>query len=228
MTPSPRVAVARAAAAAVAVLLGWLLLPWPSPAVADDPVTLSRTGRTTDRTDALGERENAVEQALDRLYDDSGVQLFVVYVTDFSGRSAQSWADATAERNGLGPDDVLLAVATHDRRFAYSVDEGSRLTGAQLRSVAATAIRPALRHSDWAGAAVGAADGCRAVLAGRSVPTPALTTGPADPGGADDSVTGDLVLPVAAACAAGVAATVAYKRRRKRATTRTTPGGGLG
>ncbi|MEV7196719.1 TPM domain-containing protein [Streptomyces sp. NPDC093510] len=208
-----------------ALLLAWFPLPGASPAFADDPVTLSRTGQITDRTNALEGREDAAEQALDRLYDDRGVQLFVVYVRDFSGRSPQDWADATAERNGLGLDDVLLAVATHDRQFAYSVDDGSRLTDAQLQDVATTAIRPALRENDWAGAAVGAANGYRAVLAGSPVPAPSVTPGPADPG-AGDSATGDLVLPVAAACAAGVAATVAYKRRRKRATTRTTPGGG--
>ncbi|WAM00351.1 TPM domain-containing protein [Streptomyces sp. Je 1-369] len=227
MPPSP--IAARAAAAAVAVLLAWFPLLSASPAAADDPVTLSRSGQITDRVDALGDRADAAERALDRLYDDRRVQLFVVYVRDFSGRSAQSWADATADRNGLGLDDVLLAVATHDRQFAYSVDEGSRLTDARLQDVATTAIRPALRENDWAGAAIGAADGYRAVLAGRPAPTPSVTPGPADPGGASgagDSATGDLVLPVAAACAAGVAATVAYKRRRKRATTRTTPGGG--
>ncbi|MEU6821769.1 TPM domain-containing protein [Streptomyces atriruber] len=223
---------ARAAAAAVAVLLAWFPLLSSSPAAADDPVTLSRSGQITDKVDALDDRADAARQALDRLYDDRGVQLFVVYVRDFSGRSAQSWADTTAELNGLGLDDVLLAVATHDRQFAYSVDEDSQLTDAQLKDVATTAIRPALRENDWAGAAIGAADGYRAVLAGRPVPTPSVTPGTADPdagrSGADDSVTGDLVLPVAAACAAGVAATVAYKRRKKRTTTRTTPGGGWG
>ncbi|WP_208609707.1 TPM domain-containing protein, partial [Streptomyces atriruber] len=231
MTPPSQIA-ARAAAAAVAVLLAWFPLLSSFSAAADDPVTLSRSGQLTDKVDALGDRADAARKALDRLYDDRGVQLFVVYVRDFSGRSAQSWADTTAELNGLGLDDVLLAVATHDRQFAYSVDEGSRLTDAQLRDVATTAIRPALRENDWAGAAIGAADGYRAVLAGRTVPTPSVTPGTADPGadrsGADDSVTGDLVLPVAAACAAGVAATVAYKRRKKRTTTRTTPGGGWG
>ncbi|MFJ2767706.1 TPM domain-containing protein [Streptomyces sp. NPDC087300] len=225
MTPPSHLA-GRAAAAAVAVLLAWFALLSPPPAAADDPVTLSRSGQITDKTGALGDRDDATEQALDRLYDDRGVQLFVVYVRDFSGRSAQSWADATAERNGLGIDDVLLAVATRDRQFAYSVDDASRLTDAQLREVATTAIRPALRENDWAGAAIGAADGYRAVLAGQAVPTPAITPGEADPGAGDDSTAGDLVLPVVAVGAAGVAATVAYKRRRKRMTTRTTPGGG--
>ncbi|WP_037898366.1 TPM domain-containing protein, partial [Streptomyces sp. NRRL S-920] len=232
MTPLPCRA-SRAAAVAVAVLLSWLPLLCPAPAAAEDPVTLSRTGQITDRAGALGDRADAAERALDRLYDDRGVQLFVVYVRDFSGRSAQRWADATAERNGLGLDDVLLAVATHDRQFAYSVDADSRLDDAQLREVATTAIRPALRENDWAGAAIGAANGYRAVLAGDPVPTPSLTPGTADPGTADpgagdDSVAGDLVLPVAAAGAAGVAAVVAYRRRKKRLTTRTTPGGGWG
>ncbi|MBW5425995.1 TPM domain-containing protein, partial [Streptomyces sp. BG9H] len=233
MTPTPSRA-SRAAAVAVAVLLAWFPLLCPSPAAADDPVTLSRTGQTTDRAGALGDRADAAERALDRLYDDRAVQLFVVYVRDFSGRSPQDWADATAERNGLGLDDVLLAVATHDRQFAYSVDNDSRLSDAQLQEVATTAIRPALRENDWAGAAIGAADGYRAVLSGDPVPTPSLTPGAADPGGdsgggpggGDESVAGDLVLPVLAAGAAGVAATVAYRRRKKRLTTRTTPGGG--
>nr|WP_234363217.1 TPM domain-containing protein [Streptomyces formicae] len=213
----------------MAVLLAWFPLLCPPRAFADDPVTLSRTGQITDKAGALGDRKDAAEQALDRLYDDRGVQLFVAYVRDFSGRSAQSWADATARRNGLGIDDVLLAVATRDRQFAYSVDDASRLTDAQLRDVATTAIRPALRENDWAGAAVGAANGYRAVLAGQPVPTPAITPGSADPGADDDgSTAGDLVLPVVAVGAAGIAATVAYKRRRKRVTTRTTPGGGRG
>lgn len=114
---------------------------------------------------ALGDREPQVEATLDRLFETQRVQLFVAYVRDFSGRDARSWADETADRNGLGQDDVLLAVATHDRQYAYSVDQGSRLTDAELRDVANTAVEPALRQNDWAGAAIGAADGYAAVLA---------------------------------------------------------------
>ncbi|MFE0106406.1 TPM domain-containing protein [Streptomyces sp. NPDC059009] len=235
MTSPPHIAVR--AAAAVAALCAWCapLLPVPALAAttartlpADDPVTLSRQGQVTDRVGALGTRKKAVESALGRLYDDRGVQLFVAYVRDFSGRSAQDWADATAERNGLGIDDVLLAVSTHDRQFAYSVDQDSRLTDAQLRDVATTAIRPALRENDWAGAAIGAADGYRAVLAGQPVPTPAITPGTADPGKGESGGTdsGDLVLPIVAVGGAGAVAAVAYSRRKRRMTTRTTPGGG--
>ncbi|MEF9885143.1 TPM domain-containing protein [Streptomyces sp. P9-A4] len=213
---------------AVLVAAWWLLVP--AVAHADDPVELSRDGQITDRVNALGDRRASVVRALDRLYDDRRIQLFVVYVRDFSGRTGQSWADATAERNGLGVDDVLLAVATHDRRYGYSADPDARLTQAQLNDVAQTAIEPALRQNDWAGAAIGAADGYSAVLAGRPVPAPAITPGPADPGGAagDGTSASDLVLPVVLVGGAGAVAAYAYTKRRRRTETRTTPQGGQG
>ncbi|HWU05500.1 MAG TPA: TPM domain-containing protein, partial [Streptomyces sp.] len=144
----------------------WIALAGGPGARAEDPVPLSRDGQITDRVGALGGRESQVEAALDRLFEERQVQLFVVYVRDFSGRDARTWTDETANRNGLGQEDVLLAVATHDRQYAYSVDQGSRLTDAQLQDVANTAVEPALRQNDWAGAAIGAADGYAAVLAG--------------------------------------------------------------
>ncbi|MFI8999878.1 TPM domain-containing protein [Streptomyces sp. NPDC053541] len=218
----------RAARALLSILVAtwWLVVPALPGAHADDPVVLSREGQITDRVDALGDRRPEVVRALDGLYDARRVQLFVVYVRGFSGRAAQDWADATAERNGLGQDDVLLAVATHDRQYGYSADPGSRFTQAQLDEVARTAIEPALRRNDWAGAAIGAAHGYTAVLAGRPVPTPALTPGPADPGGgsSDDSTSAsDLVLPVVLVGGAGAVAAYAYTKRRRRARTRTTP-----
>ncbi|MGW8356995.1 TPM domain-containing protein [Streptomyces wedmorensis] len=222
--------IATRALLATLVAAWWLLVPAVHGAHADDPVVLSRDGQITDRVDALGDRRDSVVQALDRLYDDRRIQLFVVYVRDFSGRTGQGWADATAERNGLGTDDVLLAVATHDRQYGYSADPDARLTQAQLDDVARTAIEPALRQNDWAGAAIGAANGYGAVLAGQPVPVPTLTPGPADPGtAADDGASGsDLVLPVVLVGGAGAVAAYAFAKRRRRTRTRTTPQGGQG
>ncbi|WP_017239898.1 TPM domain-containing protein [Streptomyces sp. SS] len=222
--------IATRALLAALVAAWWLLVPAVHGAHADDPVVLSRDGQITDRVDALGDRRDSVVQALDRLYDDRRIQLFVVYVRDFSGRTGQGWADATAERNGLGTDDVLLAVATHDRQYGYSADPDARLTQAQLDDVARTAIEPALRQNDWAGAAIGAANGYGAVLAGQPVPVPTLTPGPADPGtAADDGASGsDLVLPVVLVGGAGAVAAYAFAKRRRRTRTRTTPQGGQG
>ncbi|WP_374548152.1 MULTISPECIES: TPM domain-containing protein [unclassified Streptomyces] len=203
----------------------WLLLPAAATARADDPVELSRDGQITDRVGALGDRTGQVEDALDRLYADERIQLFVVYVRDFSGRSGQTWSDETANRNGLGQDDVLLSVATHDRQYAYSVDAGSPLTDEQLREVAGTAIEPALRENDWAGAAIGAADGYGSALAGRPVTAPAITPGPADPGTGDSGSAGarDFILPAALVVGVGAVGAYAYTRRKRRTTTRTTP-----
>ncbi|MEV7870243.1 TPM domain-containing protein [Streptomyces sp. NPDC088124] len=206
----------------------WLIPPGARDARAEDPVTLSRQGQITDKVGALDGLRNEVTAALNHLYDTNRVQLFVVYVRDFSGRAAQSWTDATATRNGLGRDDILLAVATHDRQYAYSADTGSDLTAAQLADVARTAIEPALRQNDWAGAAIGAAAGYGAVLTGRPVPTPALTPGEADPGGAaaDGGAATNLVLPAVVVVGAAAVAAYTFAKRSRRARARTTPGGG--
>ncbi|MFE9235894.1 TPM domain-containing protein [Streptomyces sp. NPDC007007] len=220
-----RVAALSAVPLAALLALGWLVLPAAVPARADDPVELSRDGQITDRVGALGDRAGQVEDALDRLYDEQRLQLFVVYVRDFSGRSGQTWSDETADRNGLGQDDVLLSVATRDRQYAYSVDVDSRLTDAQLRDVASRAIEPALRENDWAGAAIGAADGYTSVLAGRPVTAPAITPGPADPGagGSGSAEARDFVLPLAVVAGVGAVGAYAYARRTRRTRTRTTP-----
>ncbi|GAA0307220.1 TPM domain-containing protein [Streptomyces polychromogenes] len=208
------------------VLAGW----WgggvaASPtARAEDPVTLEQ-GQITDRVGALGDRRAAVTAALERLYSDRRIQLFVAYVHDFSGRSPQSWADATAQKNGFGRDDLLLAVATGVRQYAYSADVDSGFTEAQLADVARTAVEPALRQNDWAGAAIGAANGYDAVLGGKRVPAPAITPGPADPGGGAGQGAGgagDYVLPVVAVGAVGALGVYAFTRRRRRG------GGGRG
>ncbi|MEU6018924.1 TPM domain-containing protein [Streptomyces sp. NPDC047515] len=214
--------------ALLAVLLAvcWPALTTASTARADDPVTLSRNGQITDRVGALGDRRDQVTAALDRLHDSRRIQLFVVYVRDFSGRSAQGWADRKADQKGLGRDDVLLAVATHDRQYAYTVDQGSRLSDTQLHDVARTTVGPALRKHDWAGAAIGAANGYTAVLAGKAVPTPTITPGAPDPGTGSSSGASavDLILPVVVVGGAAVVAGYAYTRRRRRVATRTTPG----
>ncbi|CAM5231636.1 hypothetical protein STANM309S_06216 [Streptomyces tanashiensis] len=87
-----------AALASVLLAVGWLVLPAAVPARADDPVVLSRDGQITDRVGALGDRTRLVEDALDRLYDERRVQLFVVYVRDFSGL-AQDRAGPTRPRS---------------------------------------------------------------------------------------------------------------------------------
>jgi hypothetical protein len=172
----------------------------------------------TDRVGALRDRRPEVAVALDRLHQRRELQLFVAYVGGFSGRSPQDWANDTAVRNGLGRTDLLLAVATHDRQYAVSADQDAGLSQVQLSEVSDQAIEPALRENDWAGAAIGAAEGYDAVLGGRPVTPPAVSPGAADPGGTTRNgaanSTAALWIPIAAVAAAAGVALWAYRRRR--------------
>ncbi|MGW0787016.1 TPM domain-containing protein [Streptomyces sp. NPDC002911] len=228
--PRPSIPGRMLLAALTAVL--WIALPGTPGSRAEDPVTLPRDGQITDEAGALGDREPQTEAALDRLFAERQVQLFVVSVRDFSvrdfsGRDARTCADGTTNRNGFGQEDVLPAGATHDREYACSVDRGSLLTDPQLQDVANTAVEPALRRNDRAGAAIGAADGYAAVLAGAPVLTPAITPGTADPGSALGSgASADLIVPLTVVVVAGSVAAFAFVRRRRRTRTRTTPAAG--
>jgi uncharacterized membrane protein YgcG/predicted nucleic acid-binding Zn-ribbon protein len=205
----------------LAVLLasGGLTMTSANAALADAPVDLSREGQITDRVGALGDRRPEVARALARLAGEHELQLFVVYVSDFSGRSAQRWASETAARNGLGTDDALLAVATGDRQYAYFVDARSPLTRQDLATVDATAVSPALRQNDWAGAAIGAARGYSAVLSGQPVPAVEVTPGEADPGqGEQVGVgTGSWLFLLLALLPVGLVAFALIRRRSRRA-----------
>ncbi|NTW40805.1 MAG: TPM domain-containing protein, partial [Cellulomonadaceae bacterium] len=148
----------RAAGAVLAVALSALVvLVGAGPAIADDPFEV--TAEITDTADVLGQDTAAVQAALDDLSSSTRLQLFVVFVASFDGTDQFAWAQQTAVASGLGTDDILLAVAVEDRRYAVSVDDAIDLTDAQLEAVAADAIEPRLAESDWAGAAIAAAQG---------------------------------------------------------------------
>ncbi|MFI1096769.1 TPM domain-containing protein [Streptomyces sp. NPDC020917] len=205
-------------AACAALALGTAAPARAASRPGETPVPLARTGQVTDRVGALGNRATEVRTALQQLYAAQRLQLFVAYVSTFSGRTPQDWANATAVKNGLGRKDLLLAVATHDRQYAVSADQDAGLTQAQLNDVSDRAIEPALRENDWAGAAIGASTGYDAVLAGRAVTPPAISPGAPDPGGAPGDATANgaaaLWIPVAAVAAAGFLGLWAYRRRR--------------
>ncbi|GLZ78993.1 membrane protein [Actinorhabdospora filicis] len=192
--------------AGTCALVGGAVALTPAPALAEEPVTLASSGQITDKVDALGARRGEVTQALDTLDRDQKVQLYVVYVADFSGRGAQAWADDTAVKNGLGRRDMLMAVGTSARQYAVSVDPSFKLTDAQLDDVASVAIEPALRQNDWAGAAIGAANGYNAALSGKPVPPVQVQPGKADPGvgGGPSAWTCFLIAIVAAAIGVGL------------------------
>jgi TPM domain len=150
----------RIAAAAAAVLLVAL----PGTAAAEPPLRVP--SEITDQVGALGADEPAVQDALDRLREEDQVQLFVVYVESFNGVPPREWTDETAQLSGLGLQDALLAVATGDRAYAYSVDQEFPLSDDELQQIALNDIEPELSNGDWAGAAIAAADGYREAIGG--------------------------------------------------------------
>jgi hypothetical protein len=146
---------------AVAVLGAAIALTAPAAAVAEPPVDLGGA-YVLDSAGVVTGQEGDITAALDRLAADTDVQLFVVYVDSFDGVSpGQSWADATAERNGLGNNDVLMAVAVKDRNYQLSYPNQFELNETQTRQIESELIEPRLTKDDWAGAAIAAADGLR-------------------------------------------------------------------
>ena len=153
----------------LALLAAFAVLAGPAAAQAADPVDLQGAS-ILDTVDALGGREAEVESTLNRLYNDSGVQLFVVYVDSFDGvPSGESWAVATATANGLGRDDILLAVATVDRNYDIRYPADFALSESQTTDIEDQFL-PLLSEDDWAGAAIVAADAYRVELAGGPFP----------------------------------------------------------
>ena len=123
---------------------------------AEDPIDIS--SQITDEAGVLDADQVAVRQALDRFFDRTGLQLFVVYVPTFDDLTGNEWARKTAKKSGLGRADVLLAVATKDRAYGYATDNET-FTAQDLETVDRTRILPALRNDDFSGAAIDAADG---------------------------------------------------------------------
>ncbi|MFC5285947.1 TPM domain-containing protein [Actinokineospora guangxiensis] len=143
------------------------LLALAAPASADPPARLP--GQITDSGGALGGGRAEVQAAIDRLYDEHRLRLWVVYVDGFDGVGGTDWAERTADVSALGERDVLLAVATADREYSlYSPGLPDEVTDAEFADVRAERVEPALRGGDWAGAAVAAADGLGSAMAPRA------------------------------------------------------------
>lgn len=186
--------------------------------------------RVTDQVGALGGRTAEVRSHLDRLSADTRFDLWVVFVDTFDGANPQTWADDTATVSQLGVDDILLAVATGDRAYAFSLDTAASVTDAQIAHVRADLVEPLLTSSDWAGAAIAAADGFRAAALGTAADTGAgtgTTTGTASSGSGSLLVVLVLVLVV---LVGGVALVIRSANRRaatRRPGTGGTPGDAL-
>jgi hypothetical protein len=127
-----------------------------TPAGAQPPSKL--TDHITDSSGVLTDSgRTAVSAAIDRLYQDRHIQLWVVYVDNFNRFKPENWADRTRNDSKMGEHDALLAVATNTKLYTFTVPQG--LSADELKSLQSNKIEPAVGAKDWSGAAVAAADG---------------------------------------------------------------------
>ena len=132
-------------------------LLWATPAGAQPPSKL--TDHITDNTAVLTDSGRAaVSEAIERLYRDRHIQLWVVYVDNFSRFKPENWADRTRAVSGMGDHDALLALATNTKLYTFTVPPQS-LSAAEKNRLQSNQIEPVLGAKDWSGAAVAAADG---------------------------------------------------------------------
>ncbi|WP_395311000.1 TPM domain-containing protein [Mycobacterium sp. AMU20-3851] len=184
--------IARLLSVVLAVLTAGLLVAPTS--AAQPPFRLP--GYVVDQAGALtAPQADRVNQAVNTLYNDRRVRLWVVYVDSFSGQAATDWAWATRRTSDLGSEDALLAVATGDRAYALLAPTAGNVDVDALRR---DKVEPALREGRWADAAIAAADGLNSS------------------GSADGELNWAGVLAILGVILLGVAALLLWSRRRKR------------
>lgn len=127
---------------------------------ATDPVELG-SSYVVDQAGVLSPADEAAAQArLEQLKTDTGLDLWVVYVDDFTDPSdAEAWATETADVNGLGVSQYLLAVAVDGRTYYLSADPEGPLTFDQIATIEQQQVQPPLAADDWLGAVDAAAAG---------------------------------------------------------------------
>ncbi|HWM17364.1 MAG TPA: TPM domain-containing protein [Microbacterium sp.] len=202
-------------AVALTAALAILLAGSAGAASATGPVTLG-AGYVLDDVGALSASQEADAQArLEQLKADTGIDLWVVFVDEFTDPAgSEDWANTSAEINGLGPTQYLLAVATESRQFYISGDSSGPVTFEQLGTIEQT-VQPQLADDDWGGAVDAAAAGFADAAGGGS--------GSGATGGGFP--TGLIVFLVIAAVAIVVIVLVVRNRRNRR---KTGAGGGPG
>ncbi|WP_429461183.1 TPM domain-containing protein [Microbacterium sp. ZKA21] len=149
----------RSTVVGLAAVLSGCLIGGAAAAHAETPLDLD-DGHITDVSGVLSDADEArLEQRLGELAAaDDRPELFVVLVPDFSDPgNALTWADETALRNNLAPDQYLLAIATDGRSLAISAEygdggpEAGPLSEARVLDIEDELGASHLADEDWAG-----------------------------------------------------------------------------
>lgn len=178
-------------------------------AVSEPPFRLP--DQVTDNAGVLKPNQQAdIQKAVDQLYSQRHVRLWVVFVDSFAPQGAVGWAQKTQQISDLGSEDAILAVATQQKSYAFLVSPAAAGgSSTKVDGIRRDRIEPALRNGDWAGAATAAANGLAGIGTGGG-PTPGKGSGSSD---------GGSLLPLAIIAGGGlmvVGGMVLWSRRRRK------------
>jgi uncharacterized membrane protein YgcG/BMFP domain-containing protein YqiC len=147
--------IARLLGLVLAIMAAGLLI---TPSAAADP-PLRVPDYVTDNANVLSQGQRVqVDNAVNQLYNERHIRLWVVYVDTFSGQDAVNWTQQTRRLSDIGGQDAILAVATQDRAYAF-LPPTTAPGGVDVSTLHTNEIEPKLHQSDWAGAAIAAANG---------------------------------------------------------------------
>ena len=141
-----------ALAAALAVLsLSWLTV---APAQAETPLHLP--AQVVDPAGAITDTQRTeVEKTVARLANDHEIAYWVVYVNDFGGLTPEQWTEQTVATSDFGTRDVILAIATKEGKAHLEAPfEIDGLSDAEIASITADTLDPAVAEGDFAAAAL--------------------------------------------------------------------------
>lgn len=127
-------------------------------AMAEQPMAIDAP--VTDEAGVLGADAGTAENALAELRSETGIVLSAVFVPSFDGEEDDAdWAELTARESELGPEEVLLAVATDGVEYEWWVGDESTLEPAAVQTLMAEDVEPAVVEGNWSGAVVALSDG---------------------------------------------------------------------
>ncbi|MGP5699417.1 TPM domain-containing protein [Glutamicibacter arilaitensis] len=139
-----------------------------APAMAESPVTIPPGDFVVDSSGVLGADEQRLESEIKELRNDTGLNLYAIFVDEFSDPTqADEWALAVANKKGLGSADSILVVAIQSRQAYFEGASGGPIAEADTE-IYNSMISAALGNKDWAGAVDGAIEGIRSVESGGS------------------------------------------------------------
>lgn len=187
-----------------------------TPVHAQEPPFLNE--QVTDLTGELDGDRGTIEDALDDLQDEHGIQLWVLFIFTTGSLSATEYSDAVAEENSFGGNDALLVVALDDRSYATWVGPTLEdITDAEIDDLLADELEPRLADGEYGEAVAAFASGL-GEASGAAEPTPAPTATPAGGGTTDDAGEGGgiSIWPILGVIGAIIAGIVGFRWFRKR------------